>query len=129
MISFIQTRHREEGMPLFDAVVDASATRLRPVLMTTVTTVLGLLPAAVGIGEGAELQAPLGRSVLGGLTLSTLVTLIFIPTLYVSVELYRAARRHAPVSPAAAARPLPVSGAGTVDETTVAGESARGGER
>ena len=124
LISFIQTRHREEGMPLFEAVVDASATRLRPVLMTTVTTVLGLLPAAIGFGEGAELQAPLARSVLGGLTLSTLVTLIFIPTLYVSVELFkarpRAARAARPVT-----HPLPVSGAGPSDD--LAGPAGSGG--
>src|SRR3990170_1023710 len=93
LLTFILTRHREEGLPLHEAVVDAAATRLRPVLMTTLTTVLGLLPVAVGIGEGAELQAPLARSVLGGLAVSTLVTLIFIPTLYVTVEVLRERRR------------------------------------
>ncbi len=127
LLTFILTRHREEGMPLFDAVIDASGIRLRPVLMTTVTTILGLLPVAIGIGEGAELQAPLARSVLGGLVLSTLVTLVFIPTLYVSVELYRA-RRQSQISPAAAPRPLPVSGGGPVDDPAAAGGPARGGE-
>ena len=90
--------------------------RLRPVLMTTVTTVLGLLPVALGLGEGGELQAPLARSVLGGLLLSTLVTLVFIPTLYVSVEEFRARvrqRRARRAERIPARRPLPGSGAGT----------------
>ena len=128
LLTFILTRHREEGMPLYEAVIDASGIRLRPVLMTTATTILGLLPVAIGIGEGAELQAPLARSVLGGLVLSTLVTLIFIPILYVSVELYRAKRKQPRVSPTAAARPLPVSGAGTIDDAAAAGGSTHGGE-
>jgi HAE1 family hydrophobic/amphiphilic exporter-1 len=116
LLTFILTRHREEHMPLYDAVVDAAATRLRPVLMTTATTVLGLLPVAIGIGEGAELQAPMARSVLGGLVLSTLVTLVFIPTLYVSVEEFRARRKVARAVPTVAARPLPVSGGGVNPE-------------
>ncbi len=125
LIAFIQTRHREEGRPLYDAVVDAAATRLRPVLMTTLTTVLGLLPVAIGIGEGAELQAPMARSVLGGLTLSTLVTLVFIPTLYVSTEELRVRLRRRRVVPAPATRPLPVSGAGPADEAD--GRASPGG--
>jgi len=125
LISFIQTRHREEGMPLFEAVVDAASTRLRPVLMTTVTTVLGLLPAAIGLGEGAELQAPLARSVVGGLTLSTLVTLIFIPTLYVSVELLKARRGERRAPAPLAPHPLSGSGGAGYDEGTGAGGGIR----
>src|SRR3990170_1920922 len=125
LLTFILTRHREEGLPLHEAVVDAAATRLRPVLMTTLTTVLGLLPVAIGIGEGAELQAPLARSVLGGLAVATL---IFIPTLYVTREVLRERRRQGRAPQAAALRrPLPVSGAGTSGDAADAGGAARGG--
>jgi HAE1 family hydrophobic/amphiphilic exporter-1 len=114
-------------MPLFEAVVDAASTRLRPVLMTTVTTVLGLLPAAIGLGEGAELQAPLARSVVGGLTLSTLVTLIFIPTLYVSVELLKARRLERAAPGALPARSLPASGGAGFDDAPGADGGVRRG--
>ena len=60
--------------------------RLRPVLMTTATTVLGLLPMALGIGEGSELQQPMARVVIGGLTTSTLITLVLIPMVYAILE-------------------------------------------
>jgi HAE1 family hydrophobic/amphiphilic exporter-1 len=116
LVTFILARHRQEGLPLYEAVVDAAGVRLRPVLMTTATTVLGLLPVALGLGEGGELQAPLARSVLGGLLLSTLVTLVLIPTLYVSVEEFRAGvrqRRARRAERTPERRPLPVSGAGT----------------
>jgi HAE1 family hydrophobic/amphiphilic exporter-1 len=73
---------RKEGMAVFDAVAEAGRRRLRPILMTTLTTLLGLLPLALGIGEGAEAQAPLARAVIGGLTVSTLITLVLIPAVY-----------------------------------------------
>lgn len=69
-------------MGVFDAVAEAGRRRLRPILMTTLTTVLGLIPLALGIGEGAEAQAPLARAVVGGLVGSTLVSLVFIPVMY-----------------------------------------------
>jgi HAE1 family hydrophobic/amphiphilic exporter-1 len=114
LIDFILTLRRRDGVSLHDAAVEASALRLRPVLMTTVTTIVGLLPVAIGFGEGAELEAPLARSVVGGLTLSTLVTLVFIPTLYVTVEEFRARRRtaRAPEPAPVAATPAPVTGGG-----------------
>ncbi len=65
-----------------DAVAEAGRRRLRPILMTTLTTILGLLPLALGIGEGADAQAPLARAVIGGLTASTLITLVLIPVVY-----------------------------------------------
>lgn len=92
LITFILDLRRRDGLPLHEAAVTGATTRLRPVLMTTITTVVGLLPVAIGFGEGAELQVPLARSVLGGLLLGTLVTLIFIPTLYVAVEEFRQRR-------------------------------------
>jgi HAE1 family hydrophobic/amphiphilic exporter-1 len=69
-------------MPAREAVVEAGSRRLRPILMTTLTTVLGLLPLALGIGEGAEAQAPMARAVVGGLTSSTLITLVVVPIVY-----------------------------------------------
>jgi hydrophobic/amphiphilic exporter-1 (mainly G- bacteria), HAE1 family len=63
-------------------VAEAGRRRLRPILMTTLTTILALLPLGLGIGEGADAQAPLARAVIGGLTASTLVTLVLIPVIY-----------------------------------------------
>jgi hydrophobic/amphiphilic exporter-1 (mainly G- bacteria), HAE1 family len=64
------------------AMLEAGRRRLRPVLMTTSTTVLGVLPIALAVGEGAEIQAPLARVLLGGLLVSTLITLLLVPALY-----------------------------------------------
>lgn len=73
---------RERGMDPITASVTAARSRLRPILMTTLTTVLGMLPMAVGTGEGAEMWRPLGMTVCWGLSISTLVTLVLIPTIY-----------------------------------------------
>lgn len=70
------------GMAVRDAIIEAGRRRLRPILMTTLTTILGLIPLALGIGEGAEAQAPLARAVVGGLAGSTLITLVLIPAVY-----------------------------------------------
>ena len=75
---------RERGMSVVDAVVAAGRSRLRPILMTTLTTVLGMIPMAVGNGVGSEMWNSLGMSVAWGLTFSTFITLILIPTLYSS---------------------------------------------
>jgi len=75
-------RLRREGMPVLEALGEAGRRRLRPILMTTLTTILALLPLAFGIGEGADAQAPLARAVLGGLAASTLITLLLIPAVY-----------------------------------------------
>ena len=71
-----------KGLSVKDAVIEAGRRRLRPILMTTLTTILGLIPLAFGIGEGADAQAPLARAVVGGLTASTLITLLLIPVIY-----------------------------------------------
>ena len=76
----------EEGVNPFDAVVEGGANRLRPILMTTLTTVLALVPLALGFGEGAALMQPMGVVVIGGLTLGTLVTLVLIPSFYCIVK-------------------------------------------
>ena len=73
---------RQEGIELMEAVAQAGSHRLRPILMTTLTTVLGLLPLSFGLGEGGETQAPMARVVIGGLTSSTLVTLVLVPVVY-----------------------------------------------
>jgi HAE1 family hydrophobic/amphiphilic exporter-1 len=72
----------EEKMPLGEALVAAGKIRVRPILMTTFATLFGLLPLALGIGSGAELQKPLALAVIGGLLLSTFLTLLLMPVLY-----------------------------------------------
>jgi HAE1 family hydrophobic/amphiphilic exporter-1 len=73
---------RKRGYSLHDACVEAAGNRLRPILMTTLTTILGLLPMAFFPGEGSELVAPIGKTVLGGLSFGTLMTLFLMPTVY-----------------------------------------------
>jgi HAE1 family hydrophobic/amphiphilic exporter-1 len=84
---------RHAGSTLEAALFEAGRRRLRPILMTTLTTVLGLLPLAFGIGEGADAQAPLGRAVIGGLAASTLITLFFVPVVYKAVHPVRGVSR------------------------------------
>ena len=86
LVDYTSTLRKRDGMELFAAATTAGRTRLRPIVMTTLTTMLGLLPMAFEIGEGAELQAPLARVVIGGLLASTLITLVFVPTLYTIFE-------------------------------------------
>jgi HAE1 family hydrophobic/amphiphilic exporter-1 len=81
LISYIQIL-RARGLSMYDAVTQGGKDRLRPILMTTITTLVGLLPLAISRGEGSEVWQPLGVAMLGGLTVSTLITLIFVPTLY-----------------------------------------------
>jgi HAE1 family hydrophobic/amphiphilic exporter-1 len=73
---------RRDGKVVNEAVAEAGRRRLRPILMTSLTTILALLPLALGIGEGADAQAPLARAVVGGLSGSTLITLVLIPAVY-----------------------------------------------
>jgi hydrophobic/amphiphilic exporter-1 (mainly G- bacteria), HAE1 family len=98
LIDYTNLMRREHHMELFEAIVISGSRRLRPILMTTITTVLGLLPMGLGLGEGGELQAPLARTVIGGLTTSTLITLVVIPVVYLLMERRR--------EPAAVAKPL-----------------------
>jgi len=80
---------RRDGMPLREAIEEAGRRRLRPILMTAMTTILGLFPLALGLGEGGEAQAPMARAVIGGLLSSTLITLVFVPTMYSIFEHWR----------------------------------------
>ncbi len=86
LVDYINLLRREKGMSVTEAVIASGKLRLRPILMTTLTTVLGLMPLALGIGAGAEIQASLARVVIGGLTASTLVTLVFIPVVYITSD-------------------------------------------
>jgi HAE1 family hydrophobic/amphiphilic exporter-1 len=73
---------RKFGMGLREAIEEAGRRRLRPILMTATTTIIGLIPLALGLGEGGEAQAPMARAVIGGLLSSTLITLVFVPVVY-----------------------------------------------
>ncbi|MDP2186904.1 MAG: efflux RND transporter permease subunit [Xanthomonadales bacterium] len=73
---------REAGRPKAEAIIEACSARLRPIIMTTLTTLFGFLPLALGLGEGAEVRAPMAITVIGGLTVSTLLTLLVIPVVY-----------------------------------------------
>lgn len=81
LIDFAKWKH-EEGVPLRDALIEAGRTRLRPILMTTMALIAGMMPVAIGAGEGADFRAPLGRAVIGGVITSTILTLVVIPTIY-----------------------------------------------
>ena len=87
LIDYI-TLNRERGLSVRRSVIDGGKSRLRPVLMTSLTTILGMLPMAIGHGEGAEMWRPMGVSVIGGLTFSTILTLLFVPTMYTIFAAY-----------------------------------------
>jgi HAE1 family hydrophobic/amphiphilic exporter-1 len=86
LVDYTNILRRRDGMELREAVEVAGRTRLRPILMTSLATMLGLVPMALGIGEGSELQVPLARVVIGGLLTSTFITLVFVPTVYTIFE-------------------------------------------
>lgn len=81
---------RERGLPLREAVLEACSLRLRPIFMTTLSTILGMMPIALGIGEGAELRQSMGVVLVGGLTTSTILTLIVVPLMYLLFEEWKA---------------------------------------
>lgn len=86
MVDYINTLRRRDGMSRKDAILKAGPTRLRPILMTTLTTILGLFPLVLGIGEGSELSAPMATAVFGGLSFSTVITLVLVPCMYIIME-------------------------------------------
>lgn len=88
-------RLRNEGIELKEAIVRAGRIRLRPIMMTTLCTICGLIPIAIGLGEGSEANASLAISVIGGLAVSSFLTLVFVPTLYMIVESWRSKRHEA----------------------------------
>ena len=80
------TQLREKGAAVRDALIEAGAVRLRPILMTTAAMVFGMVPIAIGHGDGGEIRAPMGLVVIGGLISSTVLTLVVVPAVYLGVE-------------------------------------------
>ena len=93
MVDYINL-NRERGFGIIRAVVTGGKSRLRPVLMTTMTTILGMLPLALSKGQGSEMWKPMAVTVIGGLTVSTLLTLIVVPTMYTLFAASGVKRRH-----------------------------------
>ncbi|HSA54401.1 MAG TPA: efflux RND transporter permease subunit [Gemmatimonadaceae bacterium] len=89
LIDFAKWARERDGLSLRDALIEAGAIRLRPILMTTFALIAGMLPVAIGAGEGADFRAPLGRAVIGGVITSTVLTLIVIPTFYEIFDQWR----------------------------------------
>jgi Cu/Ag efflux pump CusA len=81
VVSFANEQRRA-GLSAFDSALAAGRTRLRPVIMTALAMIIGMLPMSLGLGEGGEQNAPLGRAVIGGLMVATLFTLLFVPVVY-----------------------------------------------
>jgi HAE1 family hydrophobic/amphiphilic exporter-1 len=86
LIDYINLLRNRDKMPLDEAIITGAVSRLKPILMTTLTTLLGVFPLALGMGEGSEIYAPLGQSIFGGLFSSTFITLFFIPVIYRILE-------------------------------------------
>ena len=82
LVTFANDQRRDEGMDSLAAALEAGVVRLRPVLMTALAMILGMLPMSLGLGEGGEQNAPLGRVVIGGLLVATFATLFFVPVVY-----------------------------------------------
>jgi multidrug efflux pump subunit AcrB len=80
-------QQREAGVEPLAAALAAGATRIRPVLMTALAMIIGMIPMALGLGEGGEQNAPLGRAVIGGLVFATVSTLLFVPVVYAAIHL------------------------------------------
>lgn len=92
VIAFARQR-LDAGMPPLSAALEAGATRLRPVLMTALAMIIGMIPMAIGIGEGSEQNAPLGRAVIGGLLFATVSTLLFVPVIFATFHQRLAVRK------------------------------------
>jgi HAE1 family hydrophobic/amphiphilic exporter-1 len=121
LIDFAKWARERDGLPLREALIRAGAIRLRPILMTTLALIAGMLPIAIGGGEGAQFRAPMGRAIIGGVITSTLLTLLVIPTFYEIMDewkhgatdrlrRFRARRTRGPASsPPAPAEPVGVA--------------------
>lgn len=93
LVDYINLIRKRDGKDIFEAILDGGSSRLKPILMTTITTILGLLPLALNVGAGAEVYAPLGQTIAGGLLTSTLITLFLVPVLYYILETRKARRQ------------------------------------
>jgi HAE1 family hydrophobic/amphiphilic exporter-1 len=109
LIDFAKWAREKEGMPLREALIEAGAIRLRPILMTTFALIAGMLPVALGRGEGAQFRASLGTAIIGGVVTSTLLTLLVIPTFYEVMDEWRTklASRFGMTPPMTAEHPVP----------------------
>ena len=92
MVSFARQR-LHDGLAPLAAALEAGATRIRPVLMTALAMIIGMIPMAIGLGEGAEQNAPLGRAVIGGLLFATVSTLFFVPVVFAAIHRYLVHRK------------------------------------
>jgi multidrug efflux pump len=88
---------RNRGLSVTDAVTEAAVIRLRPILMTSLSTVFGILPIAIGFGAGAESRRPLGIAVVGGVLFSTFLTLVIVPVVYRALSRFTAPRRESEI--------------------------------
>jgi hydrophobic/amphiphilic exporter-1 (mainly G- bacteria), HAE1 family len=109
LIDFAKWAREKEGMPLREALIEAGAIRLRPILMTTFALIAGMIPVALGGGEGAQFRAPLGVAIIGGVLTSTMLTLLVIPTFYEVMDESRRwlARKFGFTPPMTAEHPIP----------------------
>ncbi len=112
MVDFINQQRRIHGLPLVEAIVEGAAARLRPILMTTATTVLGLVPLAMGLGEGGQLQAPMAITIIGGQITGTILLLLAIPSIYVVVNRKKSGAQHKLLKTGEKRRPSGVNSAG-----------------
>jgi HAE1 family hydrophobic/amphiphilic exporter-1 len=121
LIDFAKWAREKDGMPRREALIQAGAIRLRPIMMTTLALIAGMLPVALGIGEGAEFRAPLGRAVIGGVITSTLLTLVVIPTFYEILDEWRewVFRKFGVYKPRTAEHPIPRGAAATKHRETL----------
>jgi multidrug efflux pump subunit AcrB len=97
MISFAREQ-LSEGRSAADAALEAGFVRMRPVIMTALAMIIGMVPMAIGLGEGGEQNAPLGRAVIGGLLFATLATLFFVPCVFSIIHGWLERRRHRAVA-------------------------------
>ena len=134
LVDYTNTLRHRDKMELRAAIELAGRHRLRPILMTSLCTGLGLVPMALGIGEGAELQAPLARVVIGGLLTSTMITLVFVPAMYTLFEegwrgIFKKGRRRRLPLRSSALIVLPVAGSIQPGATSASGSSTKSRSR
>jgi multidrug efflux pump subunit AcrB len=98
MVSFAREQMNEGKNP-FEAALEAGFVRIRPVIMTALAMMIGMIPMAIGLGEGGEQNAPLGRAVIGGLLFATFATLFFVPCVFSIIHGWLEKRRHSKATP------------------------------